>query len=192
MEKEKSQPPSSLTEDHVPLAGSEKLVAQLAAALAKEDVDTRSSLGQTFTKYLKDNPEKAAEYKALRCPGQTVELKRQFRLRWAEETRAQNCKKVKVKREEWKQIDREMGTYEPLERIIWLEGGKEYASSVQAALIYVRKAVAMGGDWIRWNPMTERSDVLYLKKGFETEFLRSWAQYSEFTQDHADVLLLSR
>jgi hypothetical protein len=67
------------------------------------------------------------------------------------------------------------GFYYPLDIIEEKEGAKVGASDekVQAAKLaaakYVSKCQAMGGRWVRVNPMTERTEFLYVRDGFSDE-----------------------
>ena len=66
-----------------PLSGMEARVAQLRASLDKGEVDPRSAAGQRFAAALKASPQLMEEYQQLKSPGQTAQMKRDFRLRWA-------------------------------------------------------------------------------------------------------------
>jgi hypothetical protein len=46
--------------------------------------------------------------------------------------------------------------------------------SSQAALRYVAKCKLMGGDWVKWNSMTEREEFLHLEQSRSDQFTRSW------------------
>jgi hypothetical protein len=145
--------------------------------LESQDVTTRSPAYQAFSGWLKANPDKQDEYKQIRGPGASVkEEKKAFRLRWAE-MKIQDSIISKVKKEEWQEVETEAGTYEPFDRIVFLEGNTQAA--VEAAMKYVSKAIQMGGPWVAYNEMTERTDVLYVKKSHKKIFSRLWGLYCE-------------
>ena len=64
---------------------------------------------------------------------------------------------ARSKTESWQDVDTEYGTYEPLERIIYFEGGRHSEAACNAAMLYAQKAMRMKGRWIQWNSMTERA-----------------------------------
>ena len=64
------------------------------------------------------------------------------------------------------------------------EGGKDSNSAWAAALLYAEKAMRMRGHWIHWNPMTERVDILYIKKRIST-FVKSWELFREQEDKHS-------
>ena len=37
----------------------------------------------------------------------------------------------------------------------------------------------MGGEWIRYNVMTERTDILYLQYSCDSTFTRNWSRFLE-------------
>ena len=63
----------------------------------------------------------------------------------------------------WEQIDEELGTYMPISRILQMEGGAKDKAAVLATRNYVAAAYKMGGQWLLFNKMTRRTDILYLK-----------------------------
>jgi len=65
------------------LPGQEEHIARIQRALNENDVCVRSALGQSFSKWLKENPDHAEAYANLKAPSKTVHMKRDFRLRWA-------------------------------------------------------------------------------------------------------------
>ena len=60
------------------------IVEQLNAALDKGDVVSRTPLHQKFTEFSKRDHTARDEYSNIRQTGQTMALKKAFRLRWAE------------------------------------------------------------------------------------------------------------
>ena len=177
--REKSEQASQ--EEVEPIKGSEKICEQLKEAMQAKDIDSRSSLGQKFQRFLKSSAEASEQYANLQEKGKTYDLKRRFRLKWAQTQWEKNTVQTKCKLQSWQTIDEESGTYEPFDRIIHFEGGKESKPAVQAATLYVQKAKQMGGQWVMWNPMTERTDILYIKKSLKKVFQQKWDLYSTAT-----------
>ena len=66
------------------LPGQEEHIARIQQALNENDVCVRSALGQSFSKWLKENPDHAEAYANLKAPSNTMQMKRDCRLRWAE------------------------------------------------------------------------------------------------------------
>eukprot|EP00974_Lingulodinium_polyedra_P134204 11228322-Lingulodinium_polyedra.AAC.2 len=167
--------------DRQPIPGNEKYAEQLKSSLEHKNIPTRSPLGQKFTEHLRRSPLDAQAYESIKAaPGEKItELKNNFRLRWAAAQYEKVTTVTHVETHEWQDIDEESGCYEPLERIIELEGGRQYNEAVRAALRYVMKARAMGGKWVMWNPMTERCDILYIKKTCKKIFSTKWSIFKK-------------
>ena len=72
-----------------------------------------------------------------------------------------------------------MGTYEPLERVVVLEGGRKSASEWRAAMNYSLKCLELGGMWVSWNTFTLRPEVFYVKKTRKEIFTQAWRLCSE-------------
>ena len=102
-------------------------------------------------------------------------------VRWCKLMLEENTTVSKMKQEKWKEVNEDVGTYKAFDRIVWLEGNT--ASAVTAAINYVTKAMRMGGQWIHWNPMTERTDVLYVKKSHRSIFRSMWGMFCEQTHE---------
>lgn len=159
--------------------GCEKLVRDIGKALDEGDVGCRTALGQQFSKWLKENPERAQEYKNMKAPGSSTAQKKAFRLQWATSLLDQKTEIVKTRLQEWENVDEELGTYEPFERIVYFEGGRHSPAAVAAAIRYCCKAIAMKGKWLSVNEMTDRVDVLYVKKSFKKIFHDKWSLYQQ-------------
>ena len=46
-------------------------------------------------------------------------------------------------------------------------------AAILAATNYCKKAIALGTPWVKWNSMTERMEVLYVKEGVRDSFRRA-------------------
>ncbi len=155
------------------LPGQEKLVERLQESLKNNDITPRSAIYQIFM-----NEKNGAAYK--QCD--THEKKKAFRLEWAKAALEKASVEVgRTKTEEWQDVSEEIGTYEPFDRIVWLEGGHQSPDAIAAAKLYCEKALKMKGKWLSWNPMTERVDVLYVKVTHKSVFSRMWGIYCKDT-----------
>jgi hypothetical protein len=177
-------------EERVAAAGFEETVEKIKAELDSGDVDVRGAMGQRMTAYLKANPTASAEYKALKQPGATMTLKRQWRLQWAAKELQGMTTVKKTKLEEYQIIEEEDGVYENLENIVIGEGGKDSAAAWRAAIAYATKAMKLGGQWLSYNAFTGRTDILYIKKTRKTRFNRLWSMYEEKMQQQSQEELL--
>ena len=131
-------------------------------------------LRSTFAK----NPDAKAKYDALKTPGETQRLK-ELRLNWAKDI-LEAITEVRHRQEEsWSRVQGEHGVYMPFEKIVQEEGGETSPAAVKAATLYAMKAIAMGGEWIRYNVMTERTDILYLQCSRDSTFTRNWSRFLE-------------
>jgi len=146
--------------------GWEKRTNAIMDVLEKGDLDPRSALGQAFADHLKKHPEESEKYKALREPGMTMMLKKQFRLKWCE-SELEKITVAKVKLEEYQLIDEDDGTYQCFENIVIGEGGKDSPDAWSAATNYVTATMELGGKWLTYNCMTKRTDILYIQKNTE-------------------------
>lgn len=66
------------------------------------------------------------------------------------------------------------GEYTCFSNIVRYEGGKEDPAAVIAASNYCKKAIALGPPWVKWNNMTERMEILYVKDGVRDTFRKAW------------------
>lgn len=165
--------------DRVPMPGFEARAKEIKEALEAGDVDIRKGLGQRFSAYLKSDAAADEEYRNMKAPGQTMALKRQFRLRWAEMELQKVTEVKKTKLESWQTVDEEVGTYQPLEMIAKMEGGTDSTTAWQAALNYAERAMSLGGMWLSWNAFTRRTEILYIKKSRRQVMTTMWSLYQE-------------
>lgn len=52
-----------------------------------------------------------------------------------------------------------------------------------AALNIAKKCTAMGGTWLRFNNMSQRTEILDLEVGFSEEFEQSWTLYTQWKKE---------
>ena len=157
-------------EERVAKDGQEEFVAQLREVQKTGEMIARSAVYQAFARYL-DAPgheDEKKKYQDMKGKQNVRAEKEKMRKQWCELKLQQNTEVVARKKEKWQQIDEECGTYEPIMRILEKEGGKDDREAIIATMRYVDKAMKMGGDWVCWNPMTERVDILYLKNTVAT------------------------
>lgn len=62
------------------------------------------------------------------------------------------------------------GSYEPVERIIELEGGRSSPANLLAARRYAERCTELGGKHVRFNEWTGRVEYLYCKTGVKRSF----------------------
>ena len=120
-----------------------------------EKWNSRSSSGQAF--YLKHKND--ATWKALTDPAEI----QHFRQTWAKKELAHQINQKRYTKS-FQRVDTTKGEYLPVEKVVEAEGGWERAASRRAGLLHVRKCFEMKAPWISYNGMTERYDVLYLRK----------------------------
>ena len=165
--------------ERAPLPGKGNFMQQLQDALSADEVGLRTSAGQSFAQYLRTNPDAKAKCDVLKTPGETQRLKKEFRLNWAKD----NLEAITVLRhrqeESWSRVHGVHVVYMPSEQIVQEEGGETSPAAVKAATLYAMKALAMGGEWIRYNVMTERTDILYLQYPHDSTFSPNWSRFLE-------------
>ena len=161
------------------LPGQEEHIARIQQALNENDVCVRSALGQSFSKWLKENPDQAQAYANLKAPTKTVQMKKDSRLRWAKREQEEKSMLKKSKLEAYQVVEGEEGTYEPLEMVVQHEGGRHSAQAWEVALNYLQRCMELGGMWISYNDFTKRVEVLYIKRTRRSSFDQKWQLYEE-------------
>ena len=90
----------SSQEDRRPVEGKARLVSQLEEALQANEVGSRGALGQAFTDYLRKHPEEKEAYAGLASQeGSTMQLKKAFRVKWAQQLLMANTTSVRIDRD---------------------------------------------------------------------------------------------
>ena len=103
----------------------------LEAANASGKVATHTAIGQMSDRFLANNEDQAAAYKAL--PKKPTSLRADFRKRWLEETYAR-YEKSRTYSETLSETDLSWGTYEPFDVVVRHESGLAVTSkSLRAA-----------------------------------------------------------
>ena len=144
------------------LPGQEEHIARIQQALNENDVCVRSALGQSFSKWLKENPDHAQAYANLKAPGKTVQMNKDFRLRWAEREQEEKSMLKKSKLEAYQVVDGEEGTYEPSEMVVQHEGGRHSVQAWEVATNYLKRCMELGGMRLAYNDFNKRVAVLYI------------------------------
>ena len=132
----------------------------------------------TFAK----TPDAKAKYDALKALGETQRLKKEFRTNWAKDNLEANTEVRHRQEESWSRVH---GVYMSFEKIVQEEGGETSPAAVKAATLYAMNALVMGGEWIRNNVMTERTDILYLQYSRDSTFTRNWSPHLDAKGDGA-------
>ena len=133
----------------------------LVEAISAGDFDSRGALGQRFSRSAKSfSPEELQEFKEAR----SLEQKKAFRIKWANR-RLKELRVKKVHLQEYKTVDESKGTYMVFPKMV-----EEYGihfdpkGAALAALRYCKKAIAMGGQWLHYEPMSETMQYFHVKK----------------------------
>jgi hypothetical protein len=152
-------------------------VEELTKAMESGTIGANGMLGTRFRRFMDSNAKDKADYDGIKGANST-RLKAEFRQRWAgTELKAKTIEKVES--EVFSEVFSEFGKYIPLERVIYYEGGIQFASSVKAAMNYAKNALRMGKDMLRYNTMTERTDLFYVQVGKRDEFTRAFARHKK-------------
>lgn len=109
------------------------------------------------------------------------EEKLRFRQEWAQ-AKLQEIVQVREKRTAYKTVDKKKGVYRPFSMIWKNQGGKDDPGALEAARNICERCVAMGGNWVRINPLSRRAEFLDLEVGWQEEFERSWSLYERRSQ----------
>ena len=75
----------------------------------------------------------------------------------------------------WRIIDEDWGSYVSVTKV-WDEEGRT-KFDIGPTLKLVEKAMKMGPPWTRWNNLTERWDIFYVRKTHREHFSRAWTIY---------------
>ena len=145
------------------------------AALSEAHIDVRSAVGQRFQREHRPGTPGHEALKAARGH----EAKAAFRREWAE-GKYEELRKTRTYKESYCRVDVTQGSYLSLSRIIAKEGGANPTlADVAAAHRHVAKCVVMAGPWVRYNPMAERIDFLYMEFKSQDTLERCWSRYEE-------------
>ena len=104
---------------------------------------------------------------------ETKKEREEFRKDFAK-TKMEEAKQTKTEIKEWQKISKDKGIYRPLPMIVVKEGGSKDPENVAASIRYAQKCMAMGGDWISFNCMTERLEFLHIRREHTDIFKRAW------------------
>ena len=156
---------------------------QLQNAVDAGMFSTHSALGKRFAREVAENKEFANKYSDER----SHKAKAAFRQRWAIMKLAEVKEQGKVRSQEYTTIDREKGSYESLARIVELQGFRaDPKGAMRRGANYAKRCLAMKGQWLWVNPMTEELEFFYVRKEHITSFCDSWTMYEKSTPVHAE------
>ena len=148
----------------------DEFIKACKVAMETGTFDMNGALGGRFYRDMKRGTINHAEYSELK--GRTA--KALFRQNWAKKTLG-SIVEEKEEKTSYKRIDKNKGVYRPFGAIVNKEGGWSDPVAVRGTKLLAIKCIKMGGHWISTNPFTERMEYLHLKKGFESEYGKSWA-----------------
>jgi len=156
------------------LAGCEVIVGQLRDALAKGDVDVRSSLGQKFAAHLKTSHESQKAYAAFKGTSGATAAKKAFRLAWAQKEIQGKVVITKSKLEVLEDKVGHRGIYMAIDRVAVAEGGLENPHAWRRAKNYAMECLQRGPPFVEWNSMKQDTEVLYFEKIRDSIFSTSY------------------
>ena len=119
---------------------------QISDAIAAGRLKSRTPLDQRFRDWLKANLEEQKKYNDISKLGQTTKLREQFRLDFLLQLRDAKTTLKKSSLREYQSVDAEMGTYQPVERVCEMEGGKDSQRARLAAMLYCSKCLRLGSN----------------------------------------------
>ena len=79
----------------------------------------------------------------------------------------------------YKVVNQPLGTYKPFSMLAQDEGGKDDPDSSSAAKKVAIECVALGGDWVSRNVMSERLEFLHLRREHNEVMSNMWQLYFE-------------
>lgn len=120
-----------------------------------------------WQRFLKGSPEEKEKYDQTK--GQKA--KAEFRQRWAQ-LRYKDYIEAKEHTKTWETVDTSKGHYYSVARIAQEEGGGEMGW--KAAINYSLRAFGMGPPWFEFDSWTQQVKFLYMIKGYEENFKKSW------------------
>ena len=89
---------------------------------------------------------------------------------------------VKTESESFAQVFTNYSKYMSIGRVIHKEGGSHMSTIVVAGFCYAKNAFRMGGEMVRWNKMTDRTDIFYVEVCKRDEFERKWEKQNRSEQ----------
>jgi len=139
--------------------------------------DIRGPLGQKFQAAHK----KGSAQHSMYNQSKGFKEKTEFRLKWARE-QYDDIVMAKRHTQSYKVVNQSLGTYKPFAVLVQDEGGKDDPEALNAAKKIASKCVALGGDWVSWNVMSERLEFLHLRREHNEIMSNKWELYLEETQ----------
>ena len=152
----------------------EKQLKTIQEAMDKEGgCGARSAAGQLAIRQFTSEEEKA--YTKLSDRNKTA-----FRSSWLKTRYNDLVTKSKQHLESWQIVDETIGLYMSVSKAWMEEGGQPW--DIEPTKLMCRKLLQMGTPWSRWNPLTERSDIFYVRITHRERFVQSWTLFSEWQQ----------
>ena len=90
---------------------------------------------------------------------------------------------VEERRSSWRRVDKKKGTYRPFSMLWANQGGHRDPGAMTAALNIAKRCIAVGGTWLRFNDMSQRTEFLDLEVGFSEEFEQSWTPDTQWKKE---------
>ena len=146
----------------------------MSLLISPQDVNLREGLGQKFKAFLKGNPDQDKLYNSTTGAVGSRDMKKQFRLRWAQTQLNAVTKVIRSKRECLEEQMGEQGVYLAFDRIVIEEGGFQSLGAIQRAVAYTRNAMKAGFPFIEYNAWKEATEILYFRKVRNSVFSNRW------------------
>ena len=152
---------------------------------AKNGFDMRGAVGNHWSRGLKDDPELAERYNAMKGQKNMQKKQREFREGWAKE-KYTAIMKSSDHVQSWKKVDTMHGEFFTFELLITKYGNNRSSFAIDCATKYASKCRLMGSPWMDWDEMAECNAYLYMKRQFTQSFSECWNTYMSFT-GHKDI-----
>jgi hypothetical protein len=100
--------------------------------------------------------------------------RQEYRAQWAL-AQYKNVRVSKTHVKSYSFVNRNHGCYRPFGAIVQKEGGWKDKAAVRGTAVVALKCIKMGGEWMRWNFLTERFEFWHLKCERIEDFTEAWS-----------------
>ena len=153
------------------------LQQQLEDSLSFNDIPAGTPMFQRMKRSMQQDDKK--EYAGLNTDKQRLA----FRVAWAKRTLSKITSN-KSHSQEWKQVDKDIGTYRTFERVAVEYGAAvDMGKSIKSAKTYCNKAAKLGGNWSKWCDMSYQWLFLFVEHTYEQICTECWATNEKHHED---------
>jgi hypothetical protein len=164
--------------------GSSKM-ADIKKAL-ESGLNMRSAIGQQFYReHIKASSPNHELYKTIQAGDNKVEATLNLKQDWLK-AKYNHLLQAKEYCKKYQRVDSTKGVYKPFGRIVQDEGGWDDDAAVTGAKKLAIKCLMMGGNWIKYDYLTERTRLLHLEHSWTEEMTEYW---SMFTKDYDNAVM---